>query len=104
MAISEDMASEAAQALTWVTALRQTAEGWVHTERIIVELKTALKAGDEDAAREAVFELDLISRRVQEKLGEEPNLTEMPAKQRDRANEMVHELSPNGDAPTPKER
>lgn len=94
MTISAELADEAREALTGVVAARQTESGWERTDRIVAQLRAAVRAGDEPAVQDAIVALDQVLRRVKEKLGEEPELVEASAQTRDRANETIHDLTP----------
>jgi hypothetical protein len=93
--IERDLANEAAQALRWAMRLRLTPAGWSAAERAMGMLEDAFAAGDADMVRDAVFELDLLSRRIKEKLGQDSAEAPASPKQRDRANELIHQLGPD---------
>ena len=97
MSIHDDLAEEAADALRWAMRLRLTPAEWSHTEEAMARLDDALVAGDQKALRDAVFDLDQLSRRVTEKVGTDSDAPPSP-KQRDRANELIHRLTPDPDA------
>jgi hypothetical protein len=95
MAIDQGLADEAVQALRWVVRLRLSSAGWSSAEQTMRRLENALAASDADTLRDAVFELDQLSRRVTEKLGQDAENVPASPKQRDRANELVHRLAPD---------
>lgn len=71
----------------------RTPTTWQRFEDALTAMHAAHEAGDTDAMEQVLYELELLSRRVSEKLGQEP---EEPApKVRDRANELVHTLLPD---------
>lgn len=97
MAIDRDLADEAVQALRWVTRLRLTPAGWSAAEQAMRRLDNALATGDASTLRDAVFELDQLSRRVAEKLGQDNEIVPAAPKHRDRVNELVHRLAPDAE-------
>lgn len=92
MTIHEDLVEEAAEALGWVQRLRLTPVEWARADQVMTMLDDAFAANDQNAVREAVFDLDRLARRVKEKLGGESTAPPSP-KQRDRANELIHKLT-----------
>lgn len=97
MTITRELAEEAAEALRWFVRPKRTQAAWACADEPMAALRRAVDAGDEDGVRVGLSELDRLSRRVQEKLGQESDDTEAPPRIRDRANELVHTLAPEQD-------
>lgn len=96
MTTNPELAADAAEALRWVTRLRLTSSEWSYADHAMAMLDEALTS-DDDAVREAVFDLDQLSPRVKEKLGRDSETDTVPPRIRDRANELIHRLSPDLD-------
>lgn len=71
----------------------RTPTTWQRFDDALTAIRAAHAAGDTSAMEKVLYELDLLSRRVSERLGQEPE--EPAAKVRDRANELVHTLLPD---------
>jgi hypothetical protein len=98
MSVHEDLAEEAAETLRWLLRLRLTPAEWSYADQAMRMLGDALTAADQDAVRAAVFDLDQLGRRVAEKLGTDSPTPPEPS-HRDRANELIHRLTPDTEEP-----
>lgn len=99
MSIHQDLTEEAVAALRWVTRLRLSPGEWDRAEQIMVALEDALAKEDQNALRAAVFDLDQLALRVEQKVGAESGAPPAP-KHRDQANELIHRLTAESAAQT----
>lgn len=80
----------------------RTPKTWQRFDDALTALRAAVDADDAAALNEVRYELELLSRRVSAQYGQEPAGPPPPVV-RDRANEMVHALVPDGTtAPPPR--
>jgi len=88
-----ELADEATQALRWILRLRLASAEWSLVEQVMDRLDRAIAANDEDAVRDAIFDLDQLSRRVKEKLGRESDTAPAMPKHRDRVSDLEHRMA-----------
>lgn len=92
--IDQELRRDVAELVRWMLGSSRTPRTWQRFEDTLAAMHAAHEADDAAAMENVLYELELLSRRVSEKLGQEP---EEPApKVRDRANELVHTLLPDG--------
>lgn len=92
MSIPLDLTAEAVDALRWVKRLSLSPGEWDRAGQIMVMLDDALAKEDQNALRAAVFGLDQLALRVEQKIGAESDAPPSP-KHRDQANELIHRLT-----------
>ncbi|ANZ41311.1 hypothetical protein BBK82_40465 [Lentzea guizhouensis] len=93
MTIDQELLHDVAAQVRWMLGSRRTPTTWQRFEEALAALQKAHAAGDTAAVEKVLYELELLSRRVSEKLGQEPE--EPTPRVRDRANELVHTLLPD---------
>src|SRR5262245_51543119 len=96
MAVSEELADEAASALRYAVRKQLEPAGWLRVNATLTALEAALAAGDERATRNAIRDLDGV--RAPTRLGGQPDPAEepvpIPPEQRERINKLIDEILP----------
>lgn len=85
---------DVADKVRWILGGRRTPTTWQRFSDALTAVRAAHEAQDDAAMEQVLYELELLSRRVGEKLGQE-SAQEPEPKVRDRANELVHTLLPD---------
>ncbi|WP_143139090.1 CATRA system-associated protein [Lentzea waywayandensis] len=94
MTIDPELVRDVAEKIQWFVDGRRTPNVWQRFDSALTAVGAAHGANDAAAMEQVLYELELLSRRVAEKQGQE-SAEEPPPKVRDRANELVHTLLPD---------
>lgn len=92
--IEPRLAAETVSVLRLTARLRLSSAGWAEAEEALASVDEAVAAADEDALRDALFELDRLFRRPVERLGEPADDAPATPRVRDRVTDLVHRLTP----------
>ncbi|MEV6239125.1 CATRA system-associated protein [Lentzea sp. NPDC051838] len=96
MTIDQELARDVAGKIQWLLSRRRTSNTWQRFDDALTAVRAAHESGDSAAMEQVLYELEQLTRRVSERLGEE-SAAEPEPKVRDRANELVHTLLPDGE-------
>ncbi|WP_439664774.1 CATRA system-associated protein [Lentzea sp. HUAS TT2] len=92
--MDQELVRDVAEKVRWIVGGKRTPNTWQRFSDALTAARAAHDADDTVAMGQVLYELELLSRRVGEKLGQEP-AEEPEPKVRDRANELVHTLLPD---------
>jgi hypothetical protein len=93
--IDPRLAAEAVTVLRWAARLRLDESGWAEAEQALQAVDGAIIAADEDRLRDALFDLDHLTRRPSERLGVPADDVPASPRVRERFTDLVHRLSPD---------